>query len=747
MPLKRVDGLLKAEGRASYTNDLSFPGMLHGRAFYSSIPHGIIRSIDVREAQVYPGVVCVLTAGDIPGQNEIGVVKEGQPLLAHDKVRYIGDCIALIAAESAEAAEQASRRIKIDYEELPGVFNPEEALKTGLAPIYPRGNKALHLKLRKGDTEEGFRQADVILERRYEVKHQEHAYLETQGAVAVPGPGNEMNLYGSIQCPFYVQKAVARCLGIPYSMVKVFQVAMGGGFGGKEDIPSEICARAALMAAATGRPVKFVLSREEDLLTTSKRHPMIMDYRIGARKDGRLTALEAVIYADCGAYDSLSPVVLFRTNVHAAGPYVIPNVRVDTMGAYTNQFPNGAMRGFGQPQVAFASESLMDELAFKLGLDPMELRLRNALREGSLTATSQCLTESVGLVETIEKAREASGWDKKIEEFKNQAGEVRRGIGMAACYYGVSLGSKGWSLDKAGAHIQVWQDGSISVAVGNVDMGQGALTVLTQIAAEALGVRPERVRVLDASTCYVPDSGPSVASRTTLLAGNAVIDAAGRLREKLIGVAASLLEVPPGEVRSIQDGYCAGGREISFEKAAKECYLRNVCLSDMGYFAAPPLAWDEEVSQGEAYFIYSYAAHVAEVEVNTRSGEVRVLDFTAVHDVGRALNPQSLEGQIEGGSLQGVGYALYENMAMKDGRLLSSSLATYTIPTALDAPGFRVILVENPYSGGPFGAKGFAETPLIPSAPAVANAVFNAVGCRARRLPILPEDIVEAQGA
>ncbi|MFH0803288.1 MAG: xanthine dehydrogenase family protein molybdopterin-binding subunit [bacterium] len=742
-PLERVDGLLKAEGKAAYTDDLVFPGMLYGKGFYSSSPHGLIRSVDVREAQRQPGVISVLTAGDIPGKNEIGVVKEGQPLLAYEKVRYAGDCIALVAAESREAAEKASRLIKVDYEALPGVFHPEDALKAGVPAIHPGGNKALHLKLRKGNTEEGFREADVVLKRRYEVKHQEHVYLETQGAVAVPGPDGEVTLYGSIQCPFYVQKAVARCLGIGYNKVRVIQVVMGGGFGGKEDVPSEVCARAALLAVASGRPVKMVLTREEDLVTTSKRHPMIMDYKIGAKKDGRLTAIEVTIYADCGAYDSLSPVVLFRTNVHAAGPYVVPHVRVDTIGVYTNQFPTGAMRGFGQPQVAFASESLMDELASELSMDPMELRLKNALREGSLTATSHKLTESVGLVETLEEAREASGWDKKREEFSRQSGGVRRGIGVATSFYGVSLGSKGWALDKAGAHLQVWQDGTINVAVGNVDMGQGALTVLTQIAAEALGVTTDRVRMLETSTGFVPDSGPSVASRTTLLAGNAVIAAAREIREKLVAVAASLLGASPEEVNGFPNGYSARGREISFEKVTRECYLRNVCLSTMGYFTAPPLAWDEEVSQGEAYFIYSYATHIAEVEVDLLSGAVQVLKLTAAHDVGRAINPQSLEGQIEGGALQGIGYALYENMVMKEGRLLSSSLATYTIPTVLDAPEFKVILIEKPYSGGPFGAKGFAETPLIPSAPAVANAIFNAVGYRARRLPILPEDIAE----
>ena len=739
----RVDAEDKVTGKALYVDDLSLPGMLHAAFVFPGCAHGLLKGIDTSEALAVPGVHAILTARDVPGENQVGLIDRDQPLLPDERIRYSGDAVALVVADSPRLAREAVRLVRLDVEELPAVFDAEEAMSPGASEVHEGGNVLLHYKVRKGDIEAGFAEADVIVEREFRTHHQEHAYLEPLGALAVPEENGAVTVFGSMQCPYYVQRAVATVLGLPMASVRIVQTVTGGGFGGKEDSPSEICACAAVAAWKTGRPVKLVHTREEDFYRTSKRHPMKVTFRLGARADGTFTAARIRVIADAGAYSTLTQVVAFRATVHATGPYEIPNVQTDVYGVYTNRQTTGAFRGFGQPQVIFANESVVDEVALALDIDPMELRLRNALAVGRRTATNQLLTESVGLPQTLERARDASGWAAKREAFGNDEGPVRRGIGVASIYYGVSLGAKGQALDGSGAHLNVYRDGSVRVAIGGTEMGQGLLTVLSQITAEALGISIDAVHVGLADTSVVPDSGPSVASRTTLMSGNAILDAAAKLRRTMGSVAADALGVPADAVAFERGRVGTAAADLPFEELADLCWVRNVSTSADGWYAAPESTFDED-GQGDAYAVYSYATHVAEVEVDVETGAVALKRITAAHDVGRTLNPVTLEGQIQGGALQGAGMALYEKMVTNGGTIVTPDLSTYIVPTAMDVPDITTIAIEDPYSRGPFGAKGIGETPAMPGGAAVANAVANAIGVRFTELPITAETIRSA---
>jgi len=739
----RVDAEDKATGRALYVDDLRFAGMLHAALVFPGCASGRLVGIDASAALDVPGVRAVLTADDVPGENQVGVVDSDQPLLPKDTIRYTGDAAAIVVADSPALAREGARAVRPQIEELPGVFDAVRAMEPDAPKVHEGGNVFLHYKVRKGDVDAGFAEADIIVERTFRTHHQEHAYLEPLGAIAVPGDDGSITIYGTMQSPYYVQKAVATVLGVPLSRVRVIQTVTGGGFGGKEDVPSEIAACAAVAARKIGRPVKLVYSREEDFYRSSKRHPMVVTYKLGATRDGRFTAAEIRIVADAGAYSTLTPVVVFRATAHATGPYEIPNVRTDAYGVYTNRQTTGAFRGFGQPQTIFANESVVDEVADTLGIDPIEIRLLNALAVGKRTATNQLLEESVGLPETLALARERSGWDERRREFVSDTGAIRRGIGVGSIYYGVSLGAKGLALDGSGAVVNVYRDGSVRIAIGGTEMGQGLLTVLTQIAADALGVSIEAIHIDHVDTSVVPDSGPSVASRTTLMSGNAIIDAAEKLKARMGAVAADVLGVDPADVRFGAGRVGGRGRDLAFDELAAECWARNVNTAAEGWYAAPLSTFDEN-GQGDAYAVYSYATQIAEVEVDTRTGRVRLVRITAAHDVGRILNPVTLEGQIQGGVLQGAGMALYEKMVTDGGEILTRDFSTYILPTSLDVPEIGTVFVEAPYSKGPFGAKGIGETPAMPGAAAIANAVAHATGIRFHELPLTAEAVLLA---
>ncbi len=729
----KVDGALKASGKLLFVDDISFPGMVHAAMVIAGRPHARILSIDVSRAKAASGVVGVVTADDVPGENQVGLIKKDQPLFVSETVRFEGDCLALVGADSPADARRAAELVKVTYENLPHVASLEQAKEPYAVHVHDGGNVAVERSIVKGDIERGRAESEHVVEMQFETPIQEHAYLETIGAIAVP-IGGKMEIWISAQCPFYVREAVARCLGVKLADVRVIQLPIGGGFGGKEDVPSELAARVAVLARRIGRPAKLVLRREEDIVCTSKRHPIILWYRIGCDGSGKLKFADIRIEADVGAYATLSPIVLFRSTVHAAGPYEIPNVRILTKGYYTNTTPKGAMRGFGTPQVVFACEAMIDELAGKVGIDPLEFRALNALAKGKRTATNQVLTESVGLPQTLEIAKRYVG--KRWVEV--QSNRIRRAKGVATMFYGVSLGAAGRHLDRGSAKVEILKDSSVNVWVGCTDMGQGAQTILSQITAECLDIDIDQVKVNHVDTDIVADSGPTVASRTTVVSGNAILNACQKLKEILYSVAG---EMAGSKIVGAADSklITADGKEIDFGDVIAECFSRRIDLTATGWYAIPDCRLDDS-GQGDAYYVYSYATHIADVEVDTDTGETRVRDFVAIHDSGRIINPELARGQIEGGVAQGIGLAIYETFVQKDGHVTTRDLSTYLLPTSLDVcDTIKVEFVEALSQDGPFGAKGLGEPAIIPVAAAIANAVSRALGRRVRRLPISRE--------
>jgi CO/xanthine dehydrogenase Mo-binding subunit len=659
----------------------------------------------------------------------------------------MADRIALIAADTLEAARSAAAKVKVKYRALPTVANVEAALADGAPFIHDRGNVIAKKQVIKGDMEAGWKASQHVFQRTFTTGYQEHAYLETNGVIAVPEQDGMLTVYASAQCPFYIQKAVARVLGLDLAAVRCIQTTTGGAFGGKEDYPSEPAACAALLAVHTGRPVKLVYDRSEDILWSSKRHPFKIVHRLGVDKDGRITACDVKLYCDAGAYNGLSAVVAERANATALGPYRVPNVQVDTFVVYTNNLFGGAFRGFGSPQVTFAMESQLDDAADRLGLSPAEIRRLNLLRVGDETATSQKLPESVGAVETLELAVSKSEFEAKRTEFQRfneKSGAIKKGIGIGCCMYGCCLHAGGQFLEGSGSLIHVRADGSVNVAIGGTEIGQGAFTVVAQLCAEELGCALENVHIVPVNTDLVPDSGPTVASRTTVMSGNAVLDAARQIKIRMLNVAASKFDLPVAKIR-VSKGFFTDendSKKLAFKDIAKACYERKVNLTAEGWYAPPRKEWNETMGLGEAYAVYCFATQIAEVTVDLRSGRVRLDHVTAAHDVGRAINPSTLTGQVEGGIVQGMGYALMEELKVENGICLNPNFTDYLIPSSADLPTVDTHLVELPYSRGPYGAKGVGEPSLIPIAAAIANAVSFACRFRFTHVPLTPERLL-----
>ncbi len=710
----RKDAPDKVKGTALYVEDLPLGGALVAGALRSPHAHARIARLDLAAARQLPGVHAVLSAQDIPGRNLIPMISQDWPVLADTQVRHVGEAVALVAAEDRACLARALAAIEVEYEVLTPLLDMEDALA--------RGELLAEWKVVRGETEAAFARTDlVIVEGTYHTPHQEHAYIETNGMVAFPDGAGGIVVQGSMQCPFYVQKAVASVLGCDLSRARVVQTVTGGGFGGKEDAPSAPGAQVALLARATGRPVRFILSREEDMAVMSKRHRGRIRMRTAATRAGDLMAAEVDYLLDGGAYATLSPVVLFRGAVHACGPYRVPNVFVHARAVRTHTLPSGAFRGFGEPQVVFACESQMERLAVALDMDPLVLRQRNALEVGQETITGHRLTSSVGFREVLDRVCISADWEKKRAAFKSDTGTKRRGIGLAASYYGVGLGAMGKHLNPAAASLVVSADGSVTVAVGTTEIGQGMITVLAQIAAEALGCSVDLVHVVEPDTSRVPDSGPTVASRTTLMSGNAIRDAARQIRAAM-------------EPHVANSG-------LEWREAVAFCVQKQVGLAAHGWSVPPDTTFDLETGQGEAYVCYSWSANVVEVEADTETGETRVVRVWSGHDAGRVINPTTAEGQVEGGVLQGLGYALVEEHHMRDGRILNDQLSTYIIPTTRDTPEIKTILVEALYPWGPYGAKGLGETPIIAVAPAVTAALRHALGVEIDTIPATPERV------
>ena len=742
-PVSRTDARLKATGNLAYGADYPQENFLHGKILRSPFPHANIRTIHIDKAKELPGVVAVLLAKDVPGRNGFGVVIPDQPVICGEKVRFVGDAVALVAAETEAIAQKALSLIEVDYDPLPAIFDPRESLKPGALPIHEKGNLLAHHKLRKGDVEKGFSEADVILERTYKVPFVEHGYLEPDMTMAIPQADGSILIQGPMQAPFTVRRNVAAVLGVPINLVRVKSVSMGGGFGGKEDSPIDIGCRAAVLAAHTKCPVRISLEREEVTLQTAKRHPHIMEVKVGAKKDGRMVAFQGTIYNEKGAYASLGPLVNIHSAIMMPGPYEIPNSKVDAYLCYTNHPFGGAMRGFGAPQVCFAHESMMDELALELGMNPLEIRRKNAFRWGSTTATGQILKESMGLREAIEACAKAFDWDRRYREagYVDPERSRRRGVGMALGFYRTSIGT---GFDGCGANVYVHEDGSVLLYTGITELGQGSCTVLPQICAEELGIEVEDIRLVSPDTDLVPESGPTVGSRSTTLMGNAIILAARQVKESLMEMASQMLFVPVERLeaknRRLYDRENPG-RFVSFKAAAARCMAVGKRLIGQGWWTPPPLGVDLETLQGDPYFVYSYSAQMAEVVVDVQTGEVEVTEHVAAFDIGKAVNPQAVEGQIEGGLAMGLGYALMEEVVLKDGRIQNLNLQDFIIPTALDVPEMKPIILEMKTQYGPYGAKGVGEMPNIPAAPAIVNAVAHACGGRVRSLPAGPEKV------
>lgn len=748
----RPDALEKVIGKAIYTDDLQFPGMLYGAVRRAGVPHAILRAVDVSRAQALPGVYAVLTAANVPGENNHGLVVYDWPVLVGigERVRYVGDAIALVAAETQEIAQEAAALIEVQLEALPPLTEPRAALEPDAPQLHPSGNLLKHIKVRKGDVEQGFAEAEIVLERTFYTPIYEHAFIEPECSIAVPQPDGRMEIYVGSQIPYADRAQVARALGWPQERVRIVGQTMGGGFGGKEDIAGQI--HAALLAKATGRPVKVLFDRHESLLVHPKRHATEIRVKMGAHRDGRLVAVQTELYGDTGAYASLGEKVMTRATTHSAGPYDIPHVKADCYAVYTNNPPAGAFRGFGVTQSAFAIESMMDILAHELGIDPLEIRRRNALRVGSVTSTGQVLRESVGLLECLERveaemarlAAERCGLRREqlfAPHADPQAPHLIHAWGIAAAYKNTGLG--GGAPDKATAEVELFADGTGEVRTSSAELGQGLVSVLQLIVAEELGLPPERVRVLVMDTARTPDGGPTTASRQTYVTGNAARLAARTLRQAVASYLAERYDRPPQEVRFIEGLAQVDGQTLPLGQVVAEMRQQGIEPRALYEYWAPttrPLG-----EPGDMHFAFSFAVQAAEVEVNTRTGEVRVLQVISANDVGRAINPLTLRGQIEGGVVMGIGTALTETFIVENGYVLTDRLARYRIPSIVHTPEIVPIIVEHPTAEGPYGAKGVGEIVSIPTAPAITNAIYNAVGVRFDRLPV-EQEVIALQG-
>lgn len=740
---RRPDAMAKATGQTRYVGDLTLPGMLHAAIAVSDRASARLGEIDVASIRSMPGVEAVATAHDVPGENQVGVIFPDQPLLVTDRIRMVGDRLALIAARSPEEAWAAARALTPDYEELEGVFDPETALEEGSPPLHGNDNLLHTFQVLRGTTESGELEAEVVVEARYMIGGQDHAYLEPQACLAVP-EGDRITVSASCQCPFYIQQAVARVLALPLASVRVEQAPTGGAFGGKEDYPSEPAACAAVLAWITRRPVRLLYSREFDLQVTTKRHAMVVEHRWGANRDGRLVFAEVEAVLDSGAYAGLSTVVAERANVSAVGPYAVPNVKVRTRIAYTNNLFGGAYRGFGAPQVSYASEATMDKLARTLGMDPLEFRQRNLVtEENPLTCSEQRLAGPQMAAACLNRAFN----DAEEHQLRRRAPESwRRGRGISLALYGINLHRGGQFLDRSSAVVILQQDGSVIVRVGLTEMGQGNLAAVQAVTAAALGIRPDVVQVWQPDTTTVADSGPTVASRGSHSAGRAVLDAIARLRTRLDPVAAEFLGCHAEEIEL--SGGCArttgGNASVPLRDVAHEMAARRIETIATGWYRSEPREFDEATGLGDAYGSYAMACHVVDVAVDPDLGLVRVEHVAAAHDVGKVLHRTAAEGQVEGGVIQAMGWALTEELKLDKGRLLNPSFTDYLIPTSDDAPPVTVALLEEAPGRGPFGSKGLGEPAFIPTAAAIRNAVCAALGVEINHLPLTPPVIVRA---
>jgi len=710
--IARVDAVGKVTGQTLYPGDLALPGMLHMKVLFARRPRARIKRLDVSRAQAAQGVVAVFTAKDVP-VNEFGLIMFDAPVLASDTVRWIGEKVALVVAETEKQAARALDLIEVEYEDLPVVSDPREAMQPGAPQLHPdKGNNVLvRYRIRKGDVDEAFKHADVIVEGAYHTPFQEHAFLQPEAGLAYIDEEGRITVQVAGQWTHEDQEQIAHALGLPHDKIRVIYPAIGGAFGGREDMSVQIIL--ALAAWKLRKPVKIIWSREESMLAHHKRHQMFFKARWGATKEGKLVAAEVEATADVGAYAYTSTKVLGNTTLMCTGPYEIPNVKVDTYAVYTNNVPAGAFRGFGGPQGLFEAELQMDKLAEKLGMDPVELRIRNLLHEGSLLSVGTPLPRGVSMPEVAVKAAEAAGWKhvggrwQRPHALSSTQKSKRYGLGYACGFknVGFSFGAP----EQCTARIELRGTSEIEEAIvyhSGADCGQGAHTVLAQMAAEALELPIEKIKLVVSDTAYTANSGSASASRMTFMAGNSILGAA----------------------------------EVALKKWRDE---ERPAIGTYQYRPPKTTPYDPQTGKSEPNFAYGYVAEAAEVEVDIETGHVRLLRVWCADDVGTAVNPQLVQGQIEGAVVQAQGYAILENFVQQDGKVLTPYLSTYLIPTVLDVPQQVVSLImEYPDPIGPFGARGMGEMPYLPMAPAVIAAVRDATGVWFDDFPLTPDRVL-----
>jgi len=728
-PLRR-EGPAKLTGAAKYADDLVFPDAWYGLTIRSTDAHARFVALDLDPAFDWSRVV-VVTAADIPGDNIVSSIKSDQPILVPvgGEIQHHAEGLALIAAPDKATLRAARDHLHARTEKLPAIFDPLES-----------DHEFARYAVGSGDVDAALAAADLILEGEYRVGHQEQLYIENNAMIAVPRDDGGVTVHGSLQCPYYVHAALKRGLALSDEQAHVVQAETGGGFGGKEEFPSVIGLHAALLAGKAGRPVRMIYDRHEDLAATTKRHPAIVRHRTGVTLEGRLIAQDIEVIMDGGAYCTLTPVVLSRGALHAGGPYRCPNVRIRARATRTNTPPNGAFRGFGAPQTEFAAETHLNRIAEALGISPLEIRRRNVYVPGDTTPTGQVLRDSVAGEEVLERAAEASEFERLRTRLasartgrvgsgtipgsplRTGVERVASGIGLALAWHGAGFTGSGEVHIGSVASLELTAAGEIRVLTASTEMGQGTKTIFPQLVSEALGVPYDDVEVADADTAFVPNSGPTVASRTAMVVGGLLVQAAGRLRTQVEAA--------------------TGGRFADTYRDHAATY--GPIRIDQRFEPYPGVPFDDATYTGDAYPAFGWAACVARVDVDLDTGEVHVRDVVAADDIGRVIHPVLAEGQVEGGTLQAVGYATVEEIKLRDGRYLNDRLATYIIPTALDAPRISTILVEAPFGSVPHGAKGVGELPMDVGAPAVIAAIADATGVWINDLPASPERILAA---
>ena len=751
--LRNVDGPDKVSGRAKYVGDMAVPGMLYAKVLRSPLPHARIVKLDVSPALDVPGVQAAIICEDFVDHGNFGWPVKDQYVLAYRKARYVGEAIAAVAAETEAAAQAGLAAIVLELEALPVVSDMARALDAGV-PVIPdrpapltmggfgEGNLCDRHVLRNGDPAPILAACATFVDETYTFPHQEHAYIETEGVLAIPEPDGGVTLYTNNQSPFINRDTTAATLGLPQRLVRVIQPPIGGTFGGKDDILYQSSSQVAKLALLTGRPVRLVLSRSESMAASYKRQASQAHLHIGADAAGNLKAAKVELLMDSGAYASMTPLASWRATMHAAGAYRYQAVHVDTTAVYTNNGYAGAFRGFGNVQAGAAAEMAIDELACKLGRDPLAFRLQNALRENDHTMTGDPIDHEVGLTACLEWVRDQSDWARKRAAYADQlSDEVRRkGIGVACYFHGSGLGGEG--EDFSVSTLSLERDYSITLTSGLTDFGQGSRTVFTLLAAEILGVDIQRIRMLRPDTHTAIDSGPTVASRASIVGGNAVRVAAEKLLHQLNFAAADALGCAPEQIVRNGEVFVGPDEEPrTFEAIVDHARAMGLQLSVEGRWQIRPIEWDFRQGTGEPYFCYVFGALVAEVEVNVKSGKTSVTGIWAAHDAGKILYPLGALGQLYGGVVQGLGYALTENFRFENAVPQALGLNTYRIPRANDVPEIVATYVQTTLRDGPFGAKNLAEPVMIGAAPAIANAVFHATGKRIRSLPITPEKI------